>query len=646
MNLSRRTLLAVSTAMVLGIPDRLLAAELGPRIHLRLLETSDLHMFANDWDYYHDKPDEAVGLSKVATLIKAARAEAPNSMLFDNGDIIQGNPLGDYEARPGVLKPGETHPMFAAMNTLGYDCATLGNHEFNYGLPFMDLALAGAGFPFICANLLRKDGSSYLPPTKILTRSFVAEDGSRHELRIGLIGFVPPQIMVWDKSNLDGHVDTIDIVEAAEKHVPDLRLHCDVLVALCHSGIATGPRVSGNENASFHLAAVPGIDVIFTGHSHRVFPGPDYAGRPGVDAVRGTLSGVPAVMPGFWGSHLGIIDLVLAREGDAWKRVDFKVEARPIYKREQGHVVPMADPDPVIVQAVAAAHQATIDWVRQPVGQVAYPLNSYFAMLGSEASVGLVNQAQSWYTARLLEGTEHAHLPILSAAAPFKAGGTGPDSFIDIAPGAVALRDIADLYVFANTLVAVKLSGAEVQEWLERSCAAFNEVDLANPAPQELLNRFVPTYNFDVISGVTYRIDVTQPNRYNNDGKLLNPAARRIVDLRFQDKPIDPQQSFVVVTNNYRSDGGGHFPGLTGGNVILRAPDLNRDAIVRFIEAQKILHDVPPATWSFARPAQTLQLQFRSSPKFAGMITQRSDITAGETGADGYTQYRLTLSPA
>ncbi len=643
MSLSRRALLAGSTAMALARPERLLAAELGPRIRLRLLETSDLHMFVNDWDYYHDKPDATVGLSKVASLIKAARAEAPNSMLFDNGDIIQGNPLGDYEARPGVLRPGETHPIFAAMNTLGYECATLGNHEFNYGLAFMDQALASANFPFICANLQRTDGQAYLPPTKVITKTFTAEDGSRHELRIGLIGFVPPQIMVWDKSNLEGHVTTTDIVEAAETYVPALRAQCDVLVALCHSGISTGPRVTGNENASFHLAAVPGIDVIFTGHSHRVFPGPDYANRPGVDAVRGTLAGVPAVMPGFWGSHLGIIDLVLAREGDAWKRVDFKVEARPIYRREQGRVIPMADPDPVIVAAVAQAHQATIDWVRQPVGQVTYPLNSYFALLESEASVGLVNQAQAWYTARLLAGTEHAGLPILSAAAPFKAGGTGLDSFIDIAPGAVALRDIADLYVFANTLVAVKLTGAQVAEWLERSCAAFNVIDAANPAPQELLNRFFPTYNFDVISGVTYRIDVTQPNRYDNDGKLVRPDVRRVVDLHFEGRPIDPQQSFVVVTNNYRSDGGGHFPGLDGSNVVLRAPDLNRDAIVQFIEAQGTLRTAAPATWSFARPRQRLQLRFRSAPKFAALIAGRTDIAAGETAADGYTQFTLTL---
>jgi 2',3'-cyclic-nucleotide 2'-phosphodiesterase/3'-nucleotidase len=639
MLLSRRALLIGSTALAVAPAH----AAVGGTIRLRLLETSDLHMFVYDFDYYRDKPDATVGLSKVATLIRAARAQARNVLLFDNGDIIQGNPLGDYEARDGVLKPGETHPMFAAMNLLGYDCATLGNHEFNYGLPFLERALAGANFPFVCANLAHVDGRSYLPPTMVLERELVSEDGGKHRLRIGVIGFLPPQIMVWDKSNLEGHVTTTDIVEAARKHVPALRAQCDVLVALCHSGIETSAHRTGFENASFHLAAVPGIDVIFTGHSHRVFPGPDYAGRPGVDAVRGTLAGVPAVMPGFWGSHLGIVDLVLAQQDGRWKVTDFAVEARPIYKRDQGHVIPMADADPAILAAVAPAHRATIDWVRQPVGQVAFPLNSYFALLGSEASVGVVNEAQTWYTRRLLAGGEHANLPILSAAAPFKAGGTGPDSFIDIAPGKVALREVADLYMFANTLVAVKLKGAQVAEWLERSCAVLNHIDPARGEAQDLLNRFVPSYNFDVISGVTYRIDLTQPNRYDKDGKLVRPQARRIVDLRFEGKPIDPAREFVVVTNNYRSDGGGQFPGLDGSNVVLRAPDLNRDAIVRYFETKGTLRTPPAETWSFAPPPRRLRLAFRSAERLAALLGGRQDVVRVGAGQDGYVNYELLL---
>jgi 2',3'-cyclic-nucleotide 2'-phosphodiesterase / 3'-nucleotidase len=266
----------------------------GSEIKLRLLETSDLHTFDEAYDYFRDQPDASVGLTRVATLIRAARAQAKNSMLFDNGDIIQGNPLADYVAVPGNFPGDGVHPTIRAMNTLGYDAATVGSHEFNYGLDFCSAALRGANFPFCVANVFNADGTHYLPPARILERSFVAEDGSDVAMKIGVIGFVTPQIVEWDKAHLAGRVTTVEIVDAAREYVPALRAQVDLLVVLSHSGISTAPRRGGEENASYYLASVPGIDVIFTGHSHWVFPGPDYAGIEGVDAQLGTLGGVPA----------------------------------------------------------------------------------------------------------------------------------------------------------------------------------------------------------------------------------------------------------------------------------------------------------------------------------------------------------------
>src|SRR5579859_8103906 len=456
-----------------------------PVLRLRLLETSDLHMFIYDYDYYRDRPDATVGLAKTATLIDEARAQARNSLLFDNGDIIQGNPLGDYLAAHD--ESGAVHPMFRAMNLLGYDAATLGNHEFNYGLPFLDHALKGAGFPFTCANLKRPDGTAYLPPSLVLEREFTAEDGSRHKLRIGVIGFLPPQILIWDKSHLAGKVRTRDIVEAAEAHVPALRAKSDLVVALCHSGISAAPRAGGDENAALYLAQVPGIDVIFTGHAHRVFPGPDYAGKPGIDAVRGTLNGVPAVMPGFWGSHLGLIDLELRQRGGGWRVTDFTVEARPIYRRDGSKIMSLAAAEPRLLDAAAPEQKATLAAMTEPIARATAPLTSYFALVGEDPTVTLINRAQSWYVAPLLAGTRHAGLPLLSAAAPFKAGGMpGPENYTAIKAGPITLRDVADLYIYPNTVRAVRLTGAEVKEWLERSAALFNRIDPANDAVQPL----------------------------------------------------------------------------------------------------------------------------------------------------------------
>ena len=637
--ISRRSLLTGAAALAAQA-----AQAAPPQLRLRLLETSDLHMFATDFDYYRDRAEPTVGLAKVARLIRTARAEHPNVMLFDNGDIIQGNPLGDWVAQPGNLPPGAVHPMFQAMNLLGYDAATLGNHEFNYGLPFLDRSLAGAAFPFVCANLEHLDGRSYLPPSMVIERDVKAEDGAMVRLKIGVIGFLPPQIMVWDRSNLEGRVRAVDIVAAAERYVPALRARCDVLVALCHSGIESGPRTTGFENAAYHLAEVPGFDVIFTGHSHRVFPGPDYQGRPGVDAVRGTLAGVPAVMPGFWGSHLGIIDLDLVREGARWAVANFRTEARPIYRREGARVISLAEPDPAIAGAVGPAHAATQAWVRRPVGDVEFPVHSYFALLGSEASVGLVNAGQAWYARRLLADTLYAGLPLLAAAAPFKAGGTGPDSFVDIAPGALALRDVADLYQFANTLVAVKITGAQVAAWLERSTGVFQQILPGQDQPQDLLVRSFPTYNFDVISGLTCQIDLTQPYAFDGKGDLVRPEARRIVDLRFAGRPIDGAQEFIVVTNNYRSDGGGRFPGLDGSKTVLRAPDLNRDAIVSYLQAQGRLADLPAPTWSFLAPSRPVVLSVRLAAAAERFLPGRPDLRRVAGSEDGYAKFEMRLA--
>ena len=611
--LPRRTILKAAGGLAASALLPAVAAEAEPILRLRLLETSDLHMFIYDYDYYHDRPDETVGLAKTATLIDEARAQAKNSLLFDNGDIIQGNPLGDYLAsHPG---DGAVHPMFRAMNLLGYDAATLGNHEFNYGLPFLDQALKGAGFPFICANLVRPDGSPYLPPSLVLERDFTAEDGSKHKLKIGVIGFLPPQILVWDQSHLDGKVGTRDIVDAAVAHVPALRATCDVVVALCHSGISAAPRAGGDENAALYLAQVPGIDAIFTGHAHRVFPGPDYAGRSGIDAERGTLNGVPAVMPGFWGSHLGIIDLELRQRAGTWQVADFKVEARPIYRRDGGKIVALASAEPRLLDVAAPEQKATIAAMTQPIGRAETELTSYFALVGDDPTVTLINRAQAWYVAPLLAATPYAGLPILSAAAAFKAGGMpGPENYTAIAAGPITLRDVADLYIYPNIVRAVRLSGSQVKEWLERSAALFNRIDPASDAVQALIESRMPSYDFDVIGGVAYAIDVTRPARYDTGGKLVDPAATRIVDLRFEGKPIDPAQSFIVATNNYRASGGGHFPGLDGSSIVLEAPDTNREAIQHYITVQKTLRREPSA-WRFAPTARPVMVSFDTAPE-------------------------------
>ena len=639
---SRRRILqgvaGLGTAAALAAP-----AKAAGMIKLRLLETSDIHTFDEDYDYFRDQPDETVGLTKVASLIEAARGEVKNSLLFDNGDIIQGNPLADYVALPGNFPADRVHPTIRAMNLLNYDAATVGNHEFNYGLAFFDSALAGAKFPVCSANFLHADGSPYLKPYLILERTLVADDGQTHALKIGVIGFVTPQIMDWDRAHLEGRVQTIDIVEAAQRYVPQLRRQVDVLIALSHSGINTSPRRGGDENASFYLAAVPGIDVIFTGHSHRVFPGPDYAGLEGIDAVSGTLNGVPAVMPGFWGSHLGVIDLTLATTGSGWRVVDFACATRPIAHRDGRTVTSLVTDDAAVNAALAPEHAKTLAWIRQPIGQLNRPVNSYFALIGDDASLALVNEAQTWYARPLLAGTPAAALPLLSAAAPFKEGYQSPDNFVDLQAGTIAIKNVADLYMYPNTVCAVQVNGAQLREWLEHSAEVFARIDVNNPEPQPLLNPHVPSYVFDVIAGITYQIDISAPPRYGAHGKM-NPNARRIVNLRYRGVTVADDQNFVVVTNNYRADSGGVVPKDHPEAVVLRAPDQIRDVIVRYILQNKTLDVAVPPVWSFAPLGAPVSVTFESSPAATQYLLAQPSIKRLQDNGDGYAVFGLTLT--
>jgi 2',3'-cyclic-nucleotide 2'-phosphodiesterase/3'-nucleotidase len=236
-------------------------------LSLRLIGTSDLHANIFAYDYYRDRPDDTVGLAKTASLIAAARAEVANALLFDNGDIIQGSPLGDYAALSMGLKRGDVHPMIGAMNAMGYAACTVGNHEFNYGLDFLEIALAGANFPALSCNVLRPDGSLYFTPWLVLEPALSDEAGAERRLRIGVIGFTPPQIAQWDESHLNGRATTIGIAEAARVHLPALRAKgVDLVVALCHSGVSRKPPQPGEENAAVALAAVGGVDAMFLGH--------------------------------------------------------------------------------------------------------------------------------------------------------------------------------------------------------------------------------------------------------------------------------------------------------------------------------------------------------------------------------------------
>jgi 2',3'-cyclic-nucleotide 2'-phosphodiesterase/3'-nucleotidase len=613
-------------------------------VKLRIMETTDLHMHAMNYDYYRNEEVDGFGLARTATLIRDARAQARNSLLFDNGDLLQGNPMGDYMARSRGLSFGEVHPMYKAMNLLGYDAANIGNHEFNYGLDFLLKSISGANFPYVLSNVYAVDGDDdpsndkhYIRPYTILSRRVMDEDGAWHDLKVGVIGFTPPQIMSWDKGHLDGKLTVRGIVETAEKFVPMMREEgADIVIAIPHSGIAESHPEGLKENATAELAKVEGIDAILFGHAHTVFPSKAYAEFPGVDLEKGTLHGVPSVMPGFWGSHLGIIDLTLSSDGEGWSVSDSAVENRSIFRREGRKRIAIVGSQQDIIDAVKDEHEGTIAWVGQPVGTITSPINSFFALVQDDPSIQIVNNAQTWYGKQVIAGTEYG--------APFKAGGRGgPEYFTDLPAGEIAIRNVADLYIYPNTVRLVKLNGAQVKEWLERSATQFNTIDPSSSEAQQLISESHPSYNFDVIDGVSYSIDVTQPSKYGNKGELLNADASRIVGLTFNGDVIDPAQDFVVVTNNYRASGGGNFPGLDGSSIIVEAPQTNRQVLVDYILASGTLDPQADSNWGFAPIEGEVEVVFDTAPT-AVDADNAAQFEYVETLESGFARYRIPMS--
>jgi 2',3'-cyclic-nucleotide 2'-phosphodiesterase/3'-nucleotidase len=401
----------------------------------------------------------------------------------------------------------------------------------------------------------------------------------------------------------------------------------------------------GEENAALDLAAVEGIDALFLGHQHLLLPGADFAGIAGVDIVAGAVGGRPAVMAGFWGSHLGIIDLALERRSAAWRVAETKVEARPIYRRDDnGVVTATTESDLGVLAASQAAHEATLVYVRAPVGRLASPLHSFFALIADDPTIQLVNAAQLDFGKTLIAGrADLAGLPILAAASPFKCGGRGgPDYYTDIAPGPIAIKDIADIYPYPNTLRVVRIDGATLGEWLERSAAIFRRIDPSATGPQALFDPGFTSYNFDVIDGVSYAIDVTQPARYDDTGKLIAASARRIRDLRFTGLPIDPKQMFLVVTNNYRASGGGGFPGCGNANVVIEAQDDNRSVLMRYVAGQGLIEPKTDGNWRLAPWPATTVVTYDTAPAAAGVAPpERVKVTSMGAVAGGFFRFRV-----
>lgn len=620
-------------------------AAVWPKVTLRLIATSDLHACLLPYDYRGDRVQPGGSLAGIASQIEAARSEVRNSLLLDNGDFLQGSPLADYVA--STTKRRRLHPVIQAFNTLGYDAATLGNHEFDYGLEFLAATLAGARFPIVSANVTTRLGKSpardktLVPPYAILRRTVVDQDGRPHRLRIGVIGFAPPQIEVWDRDHLAGKIRMRDIVASAKGWLPRLRAQgADVIVALAHSGIGAIDPVDGMEDAATALAALPEVDAVIAGHSHLTFPGPGIPPTEDIDPDRGLLAGKPAVMPGHSASHLGIIDLTLSRNPFGRRR--WIVASATARLGTETRVAPRLAR--TLRRAISPDHRATIAWSRRIVGRTSVPLSTYFATTAPNAALELIARAQSHYARQALAHSRWADLPLVSSAAPFRSGGRGgPANYTDIARGHLCVRHLSDLYAYPNKLVVLRLSGAAVADWLEQSAALFQTV-APGRVDAPLQDVEVPSFTFDVIPDLAYAIDLSQPARFNADGQMINPHARRIVGLALDGRPIDRDQDVLLVTNNHRANRALALGSIEPSAVVLAEGMLARSAISEFIRCHPNVEDGPGSNWRFLpMPGTSVRIATgRNADPHLGDVAIYHPERIG-SDAEGFEHYRLHL---
>ncbi|MGC4748008.1 bifunctional metallophosphatase/5'-nucleotidase [Micromonospora sp. DT201] len=508
---------------------------------LTLLGTSDTHGNVYNWDYYRDveyddSKQNDIGVAKLATLINQIRRERHGkaTLVLDAGDTIQGTPLATYYAKQEpITATGEKHPMARAMNVIDYDAVTLGNHEFNYGLPLLDLWIRQLGFPALAANAVNaKTGKpAFLPYViKKVSLGFAAPT-----LRVGILGLTNPGVAIWDKGNVEGKLRFDDMVATAAKWVPIMRARgADLVLISAHGGdsgtSSYGPELPNENPVALIAQQVPGIDAILFGHAHN-----EVVER----FVTNERTGAQVLLsePSKWGQRLTRMDFTLTRARGRWtitKKAATMLNTNTVVE------------DPKVLAAVRAQHQKTVAYVNQVVATSTVELSAAESRYKDTPILDFINHVQTEVVGAALAGTTYADLPVLSIAAPFSRTAVFP-------AGDVKIRDVAGLYVYDNTLEAVVLSGAEVRAYLEYSAKFFRTLAPGAPVdPEQISDPAVPDYNYDVFSGVDYDIDISKP---------VGQRITRLV-LTGTDTPVADNAQFVVAVNNYRRSGGGNFPGI------------------------------------------------------------------------------------
>jgi 2',3'-cyclic-nucleotide 2'-phosphodiesterase (5'-nucleotidase family) len=544
----------------------LLAVQSADTAHVVIVATTDVHGRVLGWDYVRDAAAPG-GLARAATILETLRARHPGAVvLLDAGDLLQGNPFATFFAGQDRRQP---HPVVDALNALQYDVATPGNHEFDFGLDLLRRAAGDATYRYVSANV-EQAGAPLFPPVVLLQRAGV---------RVGVTGFTTPGVMVWDRAQLAaGRARVRRVAEAAPAALARLeREGADLRVVLIHAGLDGTSSYDtagvGPENDAAALAAiVPTPHLVIVGHSHR--------------EIRDTvINGVHFVQPKNWAQSLAVVRVWLVKIGSAWRVTSIRSELVPL------------DPVPELprfVRRMDAAHEAVRLWAATALGTAGPGFDGRYARAQDTPLLDFVNEVQ-----RRKSGAQ------LSAAAAFAVDAGFP-------AGEVHLRDVAGVYPYENTLRAVRISGRQLREFLEHSARYFRSYTPGRP----VVNDSVPGYNFDVVSGVVYNID------------LSRPVGQRIRGLAYEGRLVQATDSFTLALNSYRQAGGGGYTMLAGAPVVYDGGENVRDLLADEIRRARLLdaRAYYRASWSIVPPEARDAARAAFAPAAAPVHTADSTL--------------------
>ncbi len=548
---------AWTVAVALAVPGTAAVAAVEDHVEsITVMATTDLHGYALNWDYFNNRPfTTETGLAKVATLVEQVRADRgeERTLLLDNGDTIQGSSLAQYFAKiEPITQTGATHPMATAMNAMDYDAMVVGNHEFNYGLPYLRTFEDQLEFPLLGANVL--EWGTTTPAFVPYVIEKIQLKGSK-PIRVGILGVTTPGSAIWDKGHVTGVVSFEGGVEIASKYVPMMLAQgADIVVVLAHSGATTGSSYGDAlpwpENFARLLAErVPGIDAIVAGHSHVNLP-------QTLIVNPSTGEEVLLSQPLNWGRRLTVMDFDLAKVKGQWQVTAKSSTTLPVTGVPE---------DEELVSLLAGPHQDTLDYVNGVIGTSLASMSLADARYRDSAALDFINFVQAEAVEKALSGTPAGSLPVLSIAAPF-------NRTAGIPAGAVSVRDVAGMYIYDNTMLAIELTGAQLKDYLERSAQFFKTPTGPGPYTPEDVSGVGPDYNYDVIYGLSYDIDIAQP------------AGSRITNLSYGGLPIVPTDRFAVAINNYRQNGGGGFPHVVGAPILWNPLIDIRETIIDWVK--------------------------------------------------------------